>query len=248
MAIYIDELIRMAVEGDVAGVRAAVRDDPSVASQRNQFGSSPLHAAHYSGHRELRDLLFEQLLELVQVDIFLVAQLDMVDRVEAFLRSSPALTRATNEAGSTVLHAAAYWCARDTVALLLEHGADPNAVTTSGLQIAPLGSAVATADIPNPAQDEANVLAVVELLLAHGADPNHRRRDGLTALTTAAWRGHIDVVRALLDAGADPTLGGYEGGPHAGDTPESLAIAQGHEAVADLVRDHRERAAGRPTG
>ena len=40
-------------------------------------------------------------------------------------------------------------------------------------------------------------------LLAHGADPNHRAEDGWTVLTRAATQGHVTVLEALLDAGAN---------------------------------------------
>lgn len=98
----------------------------------------------------------------------------------------------------------------------------------SFLQIRPLGCAVATADVPNKSDDEDIVLALVRLLLERGADVNGRRRDGLTALHSAAWRGHARVIAYLLEYRADASLRGYEGaGPHAGQTAQDMAMARG---------------------
>ena len=38
-----------------------------------------------------------------------------------------------------------------------------------------------------------------------------RVQDGWTPLFVAAWKGHIDVVRALLNAGADTTIANKSG-------------------------------------
>ena len=42
----------------------------------------------------------------------------------------------------------------------------------------------------------------VRKLLELGADPGARDRDGFTPKHLAAQRGHLDVVKALIDAGA----------------------------------------------
>jgi ankyrin repeat protein len=69
----------------------------------------------------------------------------------------------------------------------------------------------------------------VRTLLRSGADPNAARGDGLTALHLAAESGHLEVVRALVDAKANveakSRIGGY--------TPLHLAATG---AYAEVVR------------
>ena len=97
---------------------------------------------------------------------------------------------------------------RNLVALLLEHGADPNAARSG---FSALHCAIMRRD-----------KAMVDVLLAHGADPNARlggwtptRRSskdfhfspelvGATAFWLAARFGGPDVMRLLVDYGADP--------------------------------------------
>jgi len=50
----------------------------------------------------------------------------------------------------------------------------------------------------------------VEQLLKNGADPNERQL-GITALMTACNRGHGEVVRLLLEKGADTNAKDWEG-------------------------------------
>lgn len=51
---------------------------------------------------------------------------------------------------------------------------------------------------------------------------------GLTALAHAAETGQIEIVRTLLDAGADPDLGGVT-------TPLEAAVVEGHAEVAQIL-------------
>jgi len=44
----------------------------------------------------------------------------------------------------------------------------------------------------------------VRLLLEHGADPNIQNEYGDTPLHKAAYNGHVDVVKLLLEHGRRP--------------------------------------------
>lgn len=63
-------------------------------------------------------------------------------------------------------------------------------------------------------------------------DPDARDREGATALHHAAWAGDVDVIRRLLEAGADPTL--TDG--RFGTTPLQWAEHAYQTEAADLLR------------
>lgn len=233
-----DAILAASKHGDYDLVLALLDDDPALATATSMLGSQPIHAAHLSGHERIVQLLLERGVEL---DFFLASELGMLAFVIGELESDPDLSRAFSLEGSTALHRSCYWGQTAVARLLLERGADPNAVTRdSFLEIAPLGCAVATPDIPNPSDSEDVVLEMVTLLIANGADVNARRRDGLTALHGAAYRGHLRVLETLLANGADRGIRGYYGlGPHAGQTAADVAAAQGQTAAATLLADRQ---------
>lgn len=208
-----------------------LRADPALLEARNFFGAGVAHAVRYGGHPELLDVP-----ELAGWSPGLVtsAELGDVAAVRQALAADPG--DAMRLFGTTTaLHAAAYWGQHEVADLLLAAGADTivNERTRDNfLQITPLGSAVATTPgIPQPSEDEAVVLELVRLLIERGADVTARRKDGMTALHGAAWRGHAAVARALLDAGADPAAAATSG-PHAGQTAADTALSQGHLVLA----------------
>lgn len=99
--------------------------------------------------------------------------------------------------------------------LLLERGANPNLADPYEFKT------------PLMAAADAGHASIVCLLVAHGARVDDADDYGETALCRAASRGHVAVVRALLDAGADPRKEGELGTPcavAAGRWPEVLAL------------------------
>jgi uncharacterized protein len=232
----VEAIIAAAQEGDSARVASLLDQDPALATATTMLGSQPVHAAFFSGHPEIVDLLVSRGLK---IDGFVAADLGMLDRLEEAIREDPGFPQTISPAGSTALHRACYWGQIDAAKLLLERGADPNTPTTDAfLKIRPLGCAVASPEVPNPSFEEPVVIELVELLLARGADVNGRRRDGLTALHGAAYRGQLVVIQTLLRHGADRSIRGFQGaGPHAGQTARDVAESQGHLAAATVLAE-----------
>lgn len=231
----VEEIITASVRGDLTGVRVLVESDRTLGKAANMFGSTAIHAAHYSGHHDIVEFLLS---ESCPLDGFLAAELGLPSELSRWLGQHPTFATERNPAGFTALHGACYWGSVEAARMLLDHGADVNAVTAdSFLQIQPLGCAVATPDIPNPSQDESVVLCLVDFLLDRGAHVNARRRDGMTGLHSAAYRGHLQVISRLLERGADTTIRALdEAGAHAGQSPAETALAVGQTAAADLLR------------
>lgn len=72
----------------------------------------------------------------------------------------------------------------------------------------------------------------VPWLLREGADPNIRNRFGLPVLMTAIARKQAEVVRLLLDAGADTQV------QHGGFTPLIYAQMTQDEAIVRMIENH----------
>lgn len=98
---------------------------------------------------------------------------------------------ASRGTGTTALMEAARYGREACVAALLAGGADPNAVTHSGLPALLLASGAGHA-------------GCVEALLQGGADPNAADKLGSTAAHAAVANGDFKCLRALLAGGADP--------------------------------------------
>jgi ankyrin repeat protein len=83
---------------------------------------------------------------------------------------------------------------RETIEMLIQHGADVNLPAKGRLRRTPLQAAC-----------DRGFFEAVKLLLSHGAQVNADPafRDGATALQFAAIGGHIDIAMLLLEQGAD---------------------------------------------
>ncbi|MEP7353605.1 MAG: ankyrin repeat domain-containing protein [Acidobacteriota bacterium] len=236
MSEQLDRVIDAAKNGRVDEVSSLLDADPTLATAATMAGAQLIHAAYFAGQTAVIELLFQR---GVTLDPYLAADLGMLDKVKAATEADPDFPGEFGPNGFTALHRACYWGQADVARFLLDEGTDPNAITQDKfLQIAPLGCAVATADVPNPSDDEDAVLELVQLLVERGAKVNARRRDGLTALHSAAFRGHLKVIRYLLDHGADPAMRGYDalGSSHSGKLPADFAAAHGHTNAVEMLK------------
>ncbi|WCJ29707.1 Potassium channel AKT1 [Euphorbia peplus] len=150
----------------------------------------------------------------------------------------------SDNTGRSALHVAASKGSQNCVLLLLDYGADPNSKDSDGnvpLWEAMLGGheAVAKVLIENRATitsgdvghfacsaAEQNNLKLLQEIVQYGGDVTGPRMSGTTALHVAVCEDNTEIVRFLLDQGADidkPDVHGW--------TPRDLADQQGHEEI-----------------
>ena len=86
--------------------------------------------------------------------------------------------------------------------LLIEHGADPKAVTANGDSALTAAAGIGWVDGVTYERSPAENVEAVRLLLDAGVDPNHANNEGRTPLMGAALKGRTDVIRLLVERGA----------------------------------------------
>jgi ankyrin len=142
----------------------------------------------------------------------------------------------------------------DLASMLIERGADPNLADLNGRT--PLYAAIDLRNVqwsqaPAPELPQATHLKMIEKLLDAGADPSikmtgmvgHRGSfdmrwsdlKGGTAFSRAAWNGDIEVMRLLLDRGADPHVVTEKG-----ETPLLLLAGAGWPLGQGYIRSEQE--------
>ena len=162
--------------------------DPE-ASAEGDVGSKPLHQVSYGKYRS-------------QEDGVRVAQLLLE-------RGADVNTRRNDH--WTPLHVASYFGNVEIVRLLLDHGADPETNAEGDMGSKPLHKVSY-----GKYRSQEDGVRVAQLLPERGADVNTRRNDDWTPLHVASYFGNVEIVRLLLDHGADPEANAED---HMGDKP-----------------------------
>ena len=176
--------------GDEARVRQLAAAGADL-NARDSLGAAPLHDAVWGGR-----------LSMVELLVKLGAQVDIKHQ----------------EAGSTPLHYAAIKNEVEIGRLLIEHGANVQAVNGTGDMALHIAASRGYDDF-------------VTLLLDHKAPIEARDRSGSTPLAEAAWKGFRETCGILLDRGAQINAVN----PESGATPLNEAASKGFVSAVELL-------------
>ncbi len=212
------EFIEAVKRGDVSKLRDLVSANPALLSSRTKRGLSPVLVAIYSGQKVAAANLIALGAEL---DVHDAAAAGRLERVRELVERDPSLVNATSAEGFPPMGLAAYLGHEEVVEYLLSKGADVNFAAPSAGFTALTGAV---------SQRHGRV---ADLLVRRGAEVNHVYEGTLTPLVVAASQGDLNLVRLLLDHGADPNLGGMEG-----KSALDLAKEKGSREIAEVLRQH----------
>lgn len=215
-----DELLVAVKANDAAAVRTILGRDPFIARAKTPNGTMVLTASFYGAEAALAALL-----ERVQEDelnLYEASTLGRPARLKTILGQSRLKVNMPNAEGFTPLGLAAFFGHADAVKVLLDYGATVDGKDQSRFGNTALDAAVA-----------ANHADVVRILLAAGAQSNVRDSADYTPLHKAAQNGNLEILRLLVEKGADVAAVRKGGG-----TALDEATAKGHAEVAEFLRAH----------
>jgi ankyrin repeat protein len=162
---------------------------------------SELLQALYTGDRAKADALLAQDPEL---NVFEAAATGRTARLRELLSQDPSLANAFGDDGFHPLGLACFFGHVDAARVLLEHGADVDALSRNEhIRTAAIHAAAASGETGT---DEATRYELVSLLLEHGADTNVGQGggadEGFRAIDAARQNGDTQVEQLLLRHGA----------------------------------------------
>lgn len=257
------ELFEAIRRGQISAMQRVLDRDPKLISSVDENGSTPLIlAAYWAGGPEVEELLargadpnakndsgvaalipatdnLETTRLLVEAGADVNGSTDAGDsalivaarragasRVVRYLLDKGANIKASTKGGATALHRAAESGDLDVLKLLVDRGADVNAQRKGGR--APLASAVIFGHG-----------AAVRYLLSKGAKPNLSD----VGLSRAVFQGNVEIVKALLEAGAEVKNGNQVFTGLGGPEPILVLACFSYSADPQIVRMLLDRGA-----
>jgi ankyrin repeat protein len=134
------------------------------------------------------------------LDVFEAAAFGRVDRLRELLDEDPERANAFGDDGFHPLGLACFFGHAEAARLLLERGADVNALSRNEhVQTAAIHAAAAA-----EGKGESTRYELVKLALEHGADPNLPQGGGFRAIDAARQNGDARVEQLLVEHGAIP--------------------------------------------
>ena len=214
-----DEFLEAIRKNDSPKIQKLLQTQPSLANTKDHDGVSAIFLALYRGNSQAAQEIASKKTSL---DVYEAAALGNLPRLRTLLDQDKSLAKAYSADGFTALALAAYLGQNETTSLLIEKGADPNAVARNQTGFTPLTGAVSQ-----------NHNEVARLLVENGANVNHSYEGAFTPIMHAAHAGNLELVKLLLDNGADPNAKNGEG-----KTSLTFASEKNHEKVVALLQSH----------
>ncbi len=152
--------------------------------------TSKIRQALYRGDREEADRAAAK----ADLDVFEAAALGDSETLHRLLAADPSLAHDVADDEFTALALAAFLGDADSVRVLIEAGADVNAVAQNDMKVQPLHAAAA--------RPYGIDLEMCRLLLEAGADPNAKQQGDHTPMDEAALRNHDGLIALLREYGA----------------------------------------------
>jgi ankyrin repeat protein len=213
-------------EAEVLSGTQLLLDHGANINLRNKRGQTALHLASQRGRLDFMELLLNRgaIVDVLDNGGFTPLHLaisKMERRGAELLLKHGANIDLRNNKHQTALHLALQHSHPNIIPLLLEKGANVDAQDDDGST--PLHRAISRADVE---------LSRVELLLDRCTNINLRNNKGQTALHLASQHGRINIMRLLLEDGADV------------DAPDSGGSTALHQAISDVDFSHLEQAVG----
>ena len=221
-----------AIFGNLDEIESILAEKPELVNAKDEEGDTPLHLAiSILGSKEAVKLLIAKGANVNAKNNMGGTPLHMAlttlgekEMVELLVANGADVNVKEDTMGATPLHFAADEGHKDIVEFLISKGAVVNAKDNIG--------GTALHHLTQEGQEDNTEM--IEFLVSKGADINSK--DDLASATPlhyASMNGYITIVKFLIANGADIYCKAYEEA-----TPLMLAVSEGHNDVADLLRKH----------
>lgn len=210
------QMIEAIKAGNADKVRDLIEKDIFLADAKADDGTSALLTAIYHREEEIIDIILESGPTLT---IHEAAAAGIDDRVAELIRENKGNIDSYSHDGWTPLHLAVFFNQNQIAEMLIEQGANVDAVSKNQQGVTPLHSALANRNVK-----------IAKLLLHRGADPSVTSAAGYTPMHYVATYDLVEIGRILLDRKVDLDAKNADG-----RTPLDIAREKGSERAVRML-------------